>query len=142
MQKTFWPNNPLYITLCVVLAFLVPWVPLYELKFDSNAIIAFFLFLIAVFVIFFYFMRVVIDDRSVQGPVLSIWPGKIPRKEVECYFNEKILGARHVVIRHKFSGRQIQLPALLFTSRSLGEMESVLREGAVSDRIRSHDDLQ
>ena len=125
-NKTFYPNNPLYILICVLVAIGVPWAPIYRVEFDQKVAISYALFLGFVFYVFFIMMRLEIREGFVWGPLLSVWRGKISLNEAEFFFDEVILGNRHIIIRHKLSGRQIQIPSLFFTVTTKEEIKRVL----------------
>ncbi|MCM8776164.1 MAG: hypothetical protein NC930_07455 [Candidatus Omnitrophica bacterium] len=127
-RMVFWPNNPLYVLLCASVALLVPQIPILQLPFKAEVVIGFFCFLVAVYLLFFYFMRLVVDDNSVTGPVLSIFPGKISRKHMRCFFDESVMGHRHIIIRDENSGMQIQVPSILFTRSSIKKLKQLLEK--------------
>lgn len=130
-NKTFYPDNPLYIVICALVALVVPWAPIYRLQFDYKVIVAYVLFLGFVSYVFFFMVRLEIRGDVVWGPLLSVWRGKIALKEAEFFFDEVILGNRHIIIRHKHSGRQIQIPSLFFTASTKEEIRKIFLSRAL-----------
>lgn len=127
-SKTFWPNNPIFLTFNIVITFIVFSLMIYSFKWPIT--LPFHIFIIFVLILFFISQRIVIDEENITGP--SAYGKrrkriKILRNESEVFFEKGRFGFGQIVIRHKHSSKQILVPYLYFAGITIEEMKRTLQ---------------
>ncbi len=127
-SRTYWPNNPIYLTFNIVITFIVFSLMIYSFRWPI--VLPFHIFIIFVMLLFFYSQRIVIDDESIIGP--SAYGKrrqriKLPRNESEAFFEKGRFGFGQIVIRHKLSSKQILVPYLYFAGFTIDELKEMLK---------------
>ena len=130
--KTFWPDNPFYVSFGVMITAGGFIILKNHLLFPI--LYSFPFFLMAVVVLFMYSQSIVIYENEITGPTAY---GKrrmrttIQKKDCEAFIEKKIF-FKQIIVRDKNSSNQILVPKIYFSDATIEKLIDILKIREIS----------
>lgn len=126
-SKFYWPDNAFYISFSIMLC-----AGTFNLIYmsGSSALYPYPYFLTFGLWTFYFINNIKVDDKYLVGPSAygKLRRTKIPVNEVEAFYTKRPFGFSYLVMRHKYSSRQIFMRTIFFSKKTMEELKSIFPE--------------